>query len=359
MRTLCAAILLAGFCAKPPPPKSVEIEDVPPDPEGQVKKTLQDAYAAIEALEADRFEKLLTPDATGFGMGPSDFFKEQPSALEHLRQELLPFGLRGDGLKVVFSQPRVGIAESGMSAWVSDLPRVKWTKPGRSPGFWSVRVTLHLVKTGADKWLIDAFHVSQGFPDADLYAAGSEKKLVSPEDPGVFRGPDSDQLVGLTKRLLEDIAVKVDRVSDRDDVALIGTDATDVFEGGKKFKDLVKPQLAAIKKANTYTYKLEGGPRTKLGPGHKSGWLIATLTLTVGSGKKARTLVPFRALWVYAEEKGVWNLISDHQSLGLKLDQRTAIKEEDVPKAAPTEKAAKPAETSSVSHRASQPDGGS
>lgn len=339
--SLLLGVLVLGFCAKPPPPKKVEIEDAPPDAEGQVKKTLTDAYGAIEALEPDRFEKLLTADATGFGLGASDFFTQAPAVLEHLRQELMPFGLRGDGLKVIWSRPRVGIAEGEQSAWISDQPRVKWIKSGRAPQFWSPRVTLHLVKTGADKWLIDAFHVSLGFPDADLYAAGSEKKLIPPEDPGTFRGPDADQLVGLTRRLLDDIAVKVDRVSDRDDVALIGTDATDVFEGGKKFKDLVKPQLAAIKKANTYTYKLEGGPRAKLGPGHKSGWVLATVTLTVGAGKKARPLVPFRALWVYAEEKGVWNLISDHQSLGLKLDQRTPTKEEDLPKPEPEEKAKK------------------
>lgn len=335
MRVLVAAVLLAGFCAKPPPPKHVEIEDAPPDAEGQAKKLLKDAYAAIEAIEADRFEKLLAADVTGFGLGASDFFKDQPSVLEHLRQELLPFGLRGDGLKVVWSKPRVGIDESGNSGWISDLPRWKWTKNNRAPQYWAPRVTLHIVKSGSDKWQIDAFHVSLGFPDTDLYAPGSEKKLIPPEDPQPFRGPDADQLVGLTKRLLDDIAVKVDRVSDRDDVALIGTDATDVFEGGKKFKDLVKPQLAAIKKANTYTYKLEGGPRAKLGPGNKSGWVLATVTLKVGEGKKARVLVPFRALWVYAEEKGVWNLISDHQSLGLKLDQRTPITEADLPKPEP------------------------
>ncbi len=101
--------------------------------------------------------------------------------------------------------------------------------------------------------------------------------------------------------------------------------------GGKAFKDLVTPQLAQIKKSNTFVYKIEGGPRAKLAAGSKSGWVAATVTLRVGEGKKARTLVPFRALWIYADEKGVWNLVSDHQSLGLKAEQRTATRQEPAP----------------------------
>ena len=301
------------------------IEDDPPDAAGQTKKLLKDAYSAIEALEPDRMEKLLSPDVVAFGFGAGDFFTQAPLVLEHLRQEFVPFGLRGDSLKVIYSKPRIGIAEGGQSAWLHDLPRIERIRQGGRSQFWSPRITAHLVRSGKDSWQIDAIHVSLGFPDADLYAAGSEKKLLPPEDPGSAKGPDSEQLIGLTRRLLEDIAVKVARVSDRDEVALLGTDQTDVFEGGKAFKDLVKPQLAQIKKSNTFVYKIEGGPRAKLAPGAKSGWVVATVTLRVGEGKKARTLVPFRALWIYAEEKGVWNLVSDHQSLGLKLEQRVAL----------------------------------
>lgn len=328
--SLCLALALMA-CAKPPPPKRVVIEDNPPDPTGQAKKMLKDVYTAIELLEPDRIEKLITSDVIAFGLGPSDFLNQAPAVLEHLRQELLPFGLRGETLKVIYSKPRIGIAEGGTSGWLHDLPRFERIRPGRSSQFWSPRITAHLVRN-ADSWQIDVAHVSLGFPDTELYAPLSEKKLVAPEDPGVARGPDSDELVGLTRRLLEDIGVKVARVSDREEVALLGTDQIDVFEGGKAFKDLVKPQLAQIKKSNTFVYKIDGGPRSKLGPGKKSGWVVATVTLRVGEGKKARTLVPFRALWIYADEAGVWNLVSDHQSLGLKTEQRTATKEEDLPK---------------------------
>lgn len=325
-------VLALTTCAKPPPPKRVLIEDDPPDPTGQVKKLLKDAYAAIEALEPERLDTLMASDIVVFGLGPSDFFTQSQPVLEHLRQELLPFGLRGDSLKVIYTRPRIGIAEGGDSAWLHDLPRFERVRSSGRSQYWSPRITAHLVRSGKDSWKIDVIQVSLGFPDVELYAAGSEKKLIAPEDPGAAKGPDSEQLIGLTKRLLDDIGVKVDRVSDRDEVALLGTDQADVFEGGKAFKDLVKPQLAQIKKANTFVYKIEGGPRAKLAPGLKSGWVAATVTLRVGEGKKARTLVPFRALWIYAEEKGLWNLVSDHQSLGLKNEQRTATKEEDLPK---------------------------
>jgi ketosteroid isomerase-like protein len=327
---LLLLVLVFATCAKPPPPKRVLIEDDPPDPTGQVKKLLKDAYGAIEALEPERLEKLLTTDVVAFGFGASDFFSQPGPILEHLRQELLPFGLRGDTLKVISSKPRVGIAEGGQSAWLHDLPRFERIRQGGKSQYWSPRVTAHLIKSGKDSWQLDAVHVSFGFPDAELYAAGSERRLLAPVDPGTAKGPDSEQLIGLTRRLLDDLAVKVARISDRDEVALLGTDPTDVFEGGKAFKELVKPQLAQIKKSNTFVYKIDGGPRAKLAAGLKSGWVVATVTLRVGEGKKARTLVPFRALWIYAEEGGVWNLVSDHQSLGLKNEQRTATKEEDL-----------------------------
>jgi len=325
-------VLALTACAKPPPPKRVLIEDNPPDATGQIKKLLKDSYGAIEALEPERLEPLLAADLVAFGLGPSDFFSQAPAVLEHVRQELVPFGLRGDVLKVIYSKPRIGIAEGGQSAWLHDLPRFERVRQGRPSQYWSPRLTAHLIKGAKDSWQLDVVHLSLGFADTELYAPGSEKKLIPPSDPGAAKGPDSEQLIGLTRRLLEDIAVKVARVSDLDEVALLGTDQTDVFEGGKAFKDLVKPQLAQIKKANTFVYKIDGGPRAKLAPGAKSGWVVATVTLRVGEGKKARTLVPFRALWIYAEEKGVWNLVSDHQSLGLKPEQRTVTKEEDLPK---------------------------
>ena len=329
------------------------VEDDPQDEPSKVKKVLKDAYAAIEALESDRIEKLLAADVVAFGLGPSDFFSQAGPLLEHLHQELIPFGLRGEELKVIYTRPRIGIADGGKSAWLDDLPRFERVRSGKASQYWAPRLTAHLIKDG-DSWKFDVIHVSLGFPDTELYAPNSEKHLVAPEEPGLAKGPDSDQLVGLTRRMLDDISVKIDRISDSDAVALFGTDASDAFEGGKAFKDLVRPQLAQLKKANTFLYKIQGGPRSKLSPGGKSGWVAATVTLRVGDAKKGRTLVPFRALWIYAEEQGVWNLVSDHQSLGLKSDQRLPTDKADLPRP----EAAKPAPVHPSSPDAGTRDGG-
>ena len=72
--------------------------------------------------------------------------------------------------------------------------------------------------------------------------------------------------------MLDDIAVKVERTSDADEVVLIGTDPTDVFEGGAKFKQLARPKLPELKRA-AFTLKIEDGPRARLAPDHQSAWV--------------------------------------------------------------------------------------
>jgi hypothetical protein len=135
------------------------------------------------------------------------------------------------------------------------------------------------------------------------------------------RRPDSDQLVGLSRRLLDEIQVKVDRLSDKTEVVLIGTSPQELFEGGKATKDLLRPQLAELKKA-VFSYKVDGPIRSRLSPSKDTGWVAANVVLKMGKGKKEQTLPPFRVLWIFAEEGGLWNLVSEHQSLALKQELR-------------------------------------
>jgi hypothetical protein len=117
------------------------------------------------------------------------------------------------------------------------------------------------------------------------------------------------------------MGVKVEHASERPGFVLVGTSPVELFEGGATFKALVRPQLGAIKKGG-YTWKLEGPIRVRLAPDHRTGWAAGVLVLRIGSGKKAQVLPPFRALWVFAEEGGVWNMVSEHQSLAVKEDLR-------------------------------------
>lgn len=316
---LCALAVFA--CAKPAPRRKVDKRPPEPtDPVSRVKKVVAQSYQAIVTLEPEKLEDLVADQVVGLGFGPQDYVRSRKELIETARQQLMPFGIHGDTLRVVKSRPKVGLASDEQSAWVWDFPRIEQERGNGKPSrTWLPRATFHLVKEHG-LWRIDAFHLSFGFPDAELYADGAEKKLVLPADLGVDKGPNSDQAVGLARRLLEDITVKVDRVADRDEVLLLGTDPGDVFEGGRAFKDFARPRLAELKKA-PFSLKLDGGPVARLSPGGKTGWVLATVQLKLGAGKAQKTLVPFRAFWVFAEQGDLLDLVLEHQSLGLKPEQ--------------------------------------
>lgn len=335
MRRLLLLALIAlplASCPKPAKAKNVVIEELPKDPYEQAKKTLDTVYRAIEALDPEKMEAVLAPDVVAFGLGPNDFYTDRTAVIEELRREFIPFNLRGDQLKVFWTRPRIALDDSGEGGWLHDLPRFQRLRDSGRDQFWSLRLTAHFIRQGPEHYVIDAMHLSMGFPDTELYADKADRKLNPPMDLGEGgNGKGTSELLDLTKKMLADIGVKVDHTSDLDEVALIGTDVADVFEGGAAFKALVKPRLAELKKSNAGTYAIEGNTRARLSPGGNSAWLAATVVLTVKEGKKDKRLPPFRALWIFEKEKGFWNLVSDHQSLGLKMEQREPVSRADLP----------------------------
>ena len=320
-------LLLVVACPKKPPPKP---PPPPPDPKEELKAKVTELYQALERQEPQALSEVLTADVTAYGPGPKDTYTQREAVIDALRTELIPFGLRGDVLKVASSSPKVQLAAGEQSGWIYDFPRVEQQRSEKGPRFWKARVTGHAVRDEG-KWRFDAVHVSFGYPDAELYAPNAAKKLKGPESGGTFKSPDAEQLIGLTRRMLDDIAVKVERTGDGDDVVLIGTDPGDVYEGGAKFKALARPKLPELKKA-VFTQKIEDGPRAVLAPDRKSGWVTAVVVLRLGKGAKAQVLPPFRALWIYAEQdKEVWNLVSEHQSVGVPPDLRKPSGPDDEP----------------------------
>lgn len=311
-------------CAKPPP-KKVREAPRPADPQEAVKKLVGELYATVQAGEADKLEELFTADAMVFGLGPSDTINFRDTLVQRARQELLPLALGGDKLEISDSRVTVGLGNGETSAWLYDLPRVTATHKGED-STWLPRLTGHAVKEG-DRWRIDALHLSLGVSDALLSKPDASRLLLPPSAVADERGPDADQLVGLTRRLVEDMGVKVDRASERPGFVLVGTSPVELFEGGKAFKDLVRPQLPAIKKGG-YSWKLDGPLRARLAPDHQSGWAAGVLVMRVTTGKKVQTYPPFRVLWLFADEGGVWNLVSEHQSLAVKVDLREPAADE-------------------------------
>lgn len=318
---LCVGLLA---CPKAPPKREVEAPKVV-EPAEAVRQTLEKAYRAVEAGDADQLEPLFTDDALVFGLGPSDTWLGGLVVGERSRQALIPIGLGGDSLKIEDSRLVVGLAREEYAAWVFDLPKVTTTHKGKSDT-WLPRLTAHLVREG-DRWRIDALHVSLPVPDQLVFAPDAPKRLIAPADVNNERTADSDQLVGVVRRALDDYGVKIDRTSERPEFVQLGTSAPEVFIGGKTFKDLIRPQLGAIKKAN-YTWKLDGNLRVKLAPGGKSGWAAAVVVQRAGSGRKTQVFPAFRFLWTLIEEDGVWNISSEHQSLAVKEELRDAATDE-------------------------------
>ncbi len=323
MRRACVLFLLAA-CAKAPPPKKV-VDAPPPTPKEQVKKLLADAYGALSAADADKLQGLLDKDVVAFGLAPSELSTGRDALVDRLRQQLLPVGLRGDSVRFVRTQPQVALAEGGASAWLWDLPTVEYEKRGKT-STWLPRVTAHAVKE-YDAWALDAVHVSLGVPDAQVWEPGATRTLVSPSDVPDARGEGAEQLVGLARRLVEDYGVRVERASESDAFVFVGSDSTELFVGGRRFKELLKPNLGAIRRSG-YSTRIDGGLRARLAPGGKSGWVAANVVLRRKQGKKEQQATPFRALWIFVEEQGAWNLAAEHQSLALKEEQREAATEE-------------------------------
>lgn len=323
--SLVVAVAVFASCAKAPPPKKVVAAPRPVDPQDAVKQLVDHVYAALEKGDADKFEALFTADAMVFGLGPSDTFNFRDTLIERARQELLPLGLGGDTVAISHSRTEVGLGNGDESAWFYDLPKVTATHKG-DDSTWLPRLTGHAVKDG-NRWRIDALHVSLAVSDALVSKPDANRLLLPPTPVADERGADTEELVGLSRRMVDDMAVKVDHASERPGFVLVGTSPVELFEGGKTFKELVRPSLPAIKKGG-YVWKLDGPLRVRLAPDHQTGWAAGVLVLRIGSGKKAQVLPPFRVLWVFAEEKGVWNLVSEHQSLAVKEGLREAADEE-------------------------------
>lgn len=316
----CATTPHPATTAEPPPPPR-------PSPQAAVRELVRFAYSTLEAGDASPLLEWLSPEVMGFGLSPSDTWARREPLLDAVRQQLLPVSFGAATLRVRSGRIDVGLSEDGTSAWFWDLPRVEWEVKGRTTT-WLVRVTGHVVEVDG-AWRLDAFHVSLSVPDEKLFAPGAAKKYLPPNDVAPERGPDADQLVGLARRVLDDVGVKFERVSERPEVVLLGTGPSEVFENGKRFKELLKPQLAALKKS-VFSYRVEGPVRARLSRGGRTGWVAANVVLRQGSGKRAVTAPPFRVLWVFAEEGGLWNLVSEHQSLALKDDLREPASDEEL-----------------------------
>jgi hypothetical protein len=178
-------------------------------------------------------------------------------------------------------------------------------------------------------WRIDALHVSLAIADNLIFTPDAPKRWTPPADVNKGRQEDTEQIVGLVKRALDDYAVKVERTSPRGEFVQIGTSPAEIFASGLNFQKLIQPQLSGIKRAG-YSWKLDGNLRVRMAHDGRSAWAAAIVIQSVGTGRKPQVFPAFRVLWTLTEENGVWNFSSEHQSLALKESFRSASSPEEV-----------------------------
>lgn len=308
-------LLLAslGACARapkreaPPPP--------PPTPEDSLRRRVHEAYVALERLELERWQDLLSADLVFFGLGPRDVCTDRDDCIERARQMMVPIGLSGASLVAEKSDVKVGLAPNGKSAWLWDFATFALRADDRVKSRWKVRLTAHAFQSGGE-WVFDAVHLSLGLPNEALHRPSVQDELDPPTELDQDLPPAGAELAVLLQRFFKDQRLKIEHVSDGDAVVLVGTDPSEVFTGGKAFKDWARPLLPQLEKA-AFSLKTKGGVRARVAPGGETGWVATHVSLTEGTGKKAVTLPPFRGLFVFAHEAEGWRLVVDHQSVGL------------------------------------------
>ncbi|MHB8875442.1 MAG: nuclear transport factor 2 family protein [Myxococcaceae bacterium] len=311
-----AALLLCALTAACAPRSARKpVEATPADPADPLRKLLARTYSALGRGEVDEVTSAFTQSVVAFGPAPADSLQGREPVTDELRRRLMPLTFGGGRLHVTSSAPKIGLAKGGKSAWLWDLPTVERVKEGKGVLPYKVRLTAHAVEE-AGSWAIDAVHLSVGLTDEELFKPGAPKTLGLPRDAAEERGLGTAPLVELLNLVLKDQAAKIERTSDRDEVVLIGTGPAELFEGGKKFKEWGRGMLPQLKKA-VVKLKVDGPITARLAPDGETGFIATTLSLTLGAGRKAQTLPPFRSLWVFVKEGDAWSVVEDHESSGV------------------------------------------
>ncbi len=288
-----------------------------------IKSLFARMYVSIERGDAEGAAEGLSVDALVFGLGPLDTWQGRKAVAEGLALLLRgPKGTSNFGLKLQHSNVVVGLTEGENSAWAFDIPLVSIAE--RSRAMWLPRLTAHLIREG-DRWFIDALHVSLPVPDAMVMAPDASKKITPPM--GVVKEQNSESVIELTTRSLQDYETKLRMTSPRAEFIQVGTSPAEIFIGGKAFQSQVEPMLPEIKKAE-YSWKVEGDIQARLAPDGKSAWAAAVVVQRQRTGRKQQLLPPFRFLWAWVKEGNEWHISAEHQSVPVDLSLRLAATEE-------------------------------
>jgi hypothetical protein len=143
-------------------------------------------------------------------------------------------------------------------------------------------------------------HVGMVIPDSNM---AKLKTLMAPDKMDDKIGPEAADLRTLLGTLIASPKAMVDAVSDRKDVVLYGSDASEKYTGG-----------AVVKKTLTgwgLSIKLRDGIMAGLTSSKKVGWMAANVDVQAKGDKRA---TPYRMTLVVEQTGKAWKVVQIHFS---------------------------------------------
>ncbi len=118
-----------------------------------VRKTLGRYCAAYQRKDPKALLALFSPDISGYGAGPDEYFKNRKEYAPLLKRDLV----QATSISLEFTD--LNIAGDGRSAWVMSGCNCTFAAEGKEKQTMRVRMTLGLRNTGS-RWLIEQLHLS-------------------------------------------------------------------------------------------------------------------------------------------------------------------------------------------------------
>jgi hypothetical protein len=200
---------------------------------------------------------------------------------------------------------RVGMAPGGRSGWFWGLTR---SASGPTGSGARVRVSGSVSLGDDDRWTVGHMFVSAAISNERLpeYQSLAPTLTLLPHRVQ----PGSEELVDLLHANLG--IERLDTLPRRDDIVVIGTDPTEVFQGAQAYLEAFTPMRAQLEELQaSVRVDVVGGIRTALSPDGQTGYLATHLSSTV-AGNQLPTL---RVAWVFGRLAGnEFRLVCDHHA---------------------------------------------
>lgn len=272
-----------------------------------------DATIAIQLLVAtlvhrwraggpDGWDDVLAPGAVVLGAAADQIFL----GADEVAAFSSPLQAPADAAPVEPDLIRVGVAPSGRSGWFWGFPTS--TGAASTAASRTVRVSGAVTRGTDDRWTVAHVYLSHALPNDRLaeYQSAAPTLTLLPDAVA----PGAEPLVDL---LHPNMGVeRLDSLPRRDDVVIIGTDPTEVYEGATAYLDAFTPMRAQLEQLQpTMQIDVVGGIRAAVTPDGHTGYFATHLTSTV-----AGTQLPtFRLGWVFSRVDGnAFRLVCDHHA---------------------------------------------